>query len=196
MLGSHRCRLPVADDVSAGGLEHSSRQRADAHFAAVASRTADRCLSSRLAPQGERLVDDLDAETGGHFGLEDRADTAVMLDAISRTRGILSQPAMAALMKDDHALPPADEEMLRKGPGTAYHMAGTARMGRDPNAVCDPEMRLNSVERMRIADASIMPRIPNAAPHFPTMMIAAQVARFIAPSTQAKPSECSARSDG
>ena len=40
---------------------------------------------------------------------------------------------------------------------TTWHPAGTCKMGRDPQAVVDPELRVHGVTGLRVADASIMP---------------------------------------
>ncbi len=46
-------------------------------------------------------------------------------------------------------------------------------------AVVDPECRVYGVEGLRVADASVMPRVPSANTNIPTLMIAERVADFI-----------------
>jgi choline dehydrogenase len=48
--------------------------------------------------------------------------------------------------------------------GSYYHPAGTCRMGAstDQDAVTDPELRVRGITGLRIADASVIPVIPNA----------------------------------
>jgi choline dehydrogenase len=43
--------------------------------------------------------------------------------------------------------------------GTVFHPTGTCKMGTDPDAVVDPELRVHGLRGLRVADASIMPRI-------------------------------------
>jgi choline dehydrogenase len=52
---------------------------------------------------------------------------------------------------------------VRNGATTYFHEAGTCRMGRDEHAVVDPKLRVNGIQNLRVADASIMPRIVGVA---------------------------------
>ncbi|MEU8715922.1 GMC oxidoreductase [Streptomyces sp. NPDC048663] len=47
-------------------------------------------------------------------------------------------------------------------PASYYHPVGTSRMGADPRAVVDGELRLRGVGGLRVADASVIPSIPSA----------------------------------
>ena len=52
-------------------------------------------------------------------------------------------------------------------------------MGVDKNAVVDSELRVQGVEGLRIADASIFPSIPSANTAAPAMMVAEKAADYI-----------------
>jgi choline dehydrogenase len=64
------------------------------------------------------------------------------------------------------------ERFVRANLGTSYHPSGTCRMGIDPGAVVDPDGRVHAVRRMRVVDASIMPRIVTANLSASIMMMA------------------------
>nr|WP_280923339.1 GMC oxidoreductase [Rhizobium halophytocola] len=111
--------------------------------------------------------------------LSDPRDRAFMVSAVARVQDILSRPAFRPHIADPGVFKTVDAGEITCAIGTAYHMAGTARMGRDAQAVTDPKLRLRGLSGLRIADASVMPVIPNAALHFPTMMIAQRASDFI-----------------
>jgi choline dehydrogenase len=67
---------------------------------------------------------------------------------------------------------------------TYHHPVGTCSMGSDPStgAVVDARGRVHGIERLYIADASIMPAIPSANTNLPTIMIAERIASWLAAS--------------
>ena len=69
-----------------------------------------------------------------------------------------------------------------RGALTSYHHpSGTCRMGTDPGAVVDPELRVSGITGLRIADASVIPVIPNANTNATVLAIAEKAADLIAP---------------
>ena len=71
------------------------------------------------------------------------------------------------------------DEYVRDNANSAYHPAGTAKMGKDRMSVCDPLAKVHGIERLRIADASIMPTVTNGNINAPCMMIGEKVASMI-----------------
>ena len=72
---------------------------------------------------------------------------------------------------------------IRRTIGSYWHPAGTCRMGSDPGAVLDPELRVRGITGLRVADASVMPVIPNAPLHATVLAIAEKAADLISTSS-------------
>jgi choline dehydrogenase len=60
-----------------------------------------------------------------------------------------------------------------------YHPVGTARIGTPETGVVDPELRVYGIDRLRVADASVMPMIVRANTNAATIMIGERCADFI-----------------
>jgi choline dehydrogenase len=70
----------------------------------------------------------------------------------------------------------------RKAVTPFYHPVGTCRMGPEGAGVVDNRLRVHGVEGLGVADASIMPVIPNAMPNAAVAAIALRAARIFAES--------------
>jgi choline dehydrogenase len=68
------------------------------------------------------------------------------------------------------------EAVVRRKAETIYHPSGSCRMGRDENAVLDASLRVRGTERLRVIDASVMPRLIGGNTNAPTIMIAEKAA--------------------
>jgi choline dehydrogenase-like flavoprotein len=81
---------------------------------------------------------------------------------------------------DDTIRPVSDDEIL-EATGASFHPASTCAIGAesDPMAVVDPHCRVYGVAGLRVADASVMPKIVSANTNMPTIMIAERVAEFM-----------------
>jgi choline dehydrogenase len=116
----------------------------------------------------------------------DPEDLSALARSVRRVRDIMRAPAIRDLIEAELAPgaiandQPAIEAEIRARAATFFHPSGTCRMGSDPTAVVDPRLRLNGIERLRVADASIMPAALNACTHAPTIMIGEKAAAMIA----------------
>jgi choline dehydrogenase len=76
-----------------------------------------------------------------------------------------------------------DEIALRsfvaRSTGTYFHPVGSCAMGTGPDAVVDPELRVHGLTGLRVADASIMPRIVPVNTNAATIMIGEKAADLI-----------------
>jgi choline dehydrogenase len=57
------------------------------------------------------------------------------------------------------------DQFIRKSVGTFWHQSCTAKMGRDVMSVVDARLKVYGIDRLRIADGSIMPRVPTGNTH-------------------------------
>ena len=70
-------------------------------------------------------------------------------------------------------------ELVRSRSDSVYHPVGTCRMGIDEMAVVDPELRVRGIDRLRVADASIMPTLVGGNTNAPAMLIGEMAARLM-----------------
>jgi choline dehydrogenase len=68
---------------------------------------------------------------------------------------------------------------LRQTASSDIHATGTCRMGHDPMAVVDSQLRVHGVGGLRVVDASVMPRVPGGNTNVPTIMVAEKAADMI-----------------
>jgi choline dehydrogenase len=71
------------------------------------------------------------------------------------------------------------EAQVRACANVSYHPVSTCRMGHDDAAVVDPQLRVRGVEGLRVADCSIIPKMPTANTNAPAMMIGERAADFL-----------------
>jgi choline dehydrogenase len=70
-------------------------------------------------------------------------------------------------------------DYVRSSVVTYHHQVGTCAMGVDGAAVVSPRLRVHGIDGVRVADASIMPRITTGNTNAPSVLIGEQAARFI-----------------
>jgi choline dehydrogenase len=63
------------------------------------------------------------------------------------------------------------ERFIRDAAVTYWHQTCTAKMGRDAMSVVDAELKVYGIEKLRIADGSIMPRVTTGNTMAPCVII-------------------------
>ena len=115
--------------------------------------------------------------------LADPFDQEVAVAELKLARKIMSQPAITPFLAEPgDPFGTTDEQMLgyaKVAGATLYHAVGTCKMGHDPMAVVDPELRVHGIQGLRVVDASVMPRISSGNTNAPTIMIAEKAADII-----------------
>ena len=117
--------------------------------------------------------------------LDSVADRQVLRQGVHVLRRLFAQPAFdpyrgrelapgAEVQSDDEI-----DAWIAETASTQYHPVGTCRMGADPGAVVDGDLRVRGIDGLRVADASVMPTITSANTQAPTMLIAEMAARAI-----------------
>jgi len=112
-------------------------------------------------------------------------DRRVAVDGMRYTRRIMAAKALAKYRPEEFRPGPAvqSDVELEKAAGelgtTIFHPIGTCKMGQDALAVVDERLRVRGVDRLRVVDASIMPRITSGNTNAPAYAIAEKGARMI-----------------
>ncbi len=117
--------------------------------------------------------------------LAEEADRRTLIDGVRALRRIFAQPAFDNYRGEELAPGPGietDDEIdawIRQTADTVFHPVGTCKMGTDTMAVVDAALRVHGIDSLRVADASVMPRITSSNTHAPTVMIAEKAAEMI-----------------
>jgi choline dehydrogenase len=115
--------------------------------------------------------------------LGDPEEMRVLKYATELCREIGNSPEMRPFVKRELLPAPvykADlEDFIRNGVTSYGHATCTARMGRDPLAVVDSDLRVHGIDNLRIADGSIMPTITSGNTMAPCVLIGEQAAEKI-----------------
>jgi choline dehydrogenase len=112
-------------------------------------------------------------------------DRRAIVGGLKIARGLLGSQYLSRYVASEF-LPgdsvQTDEQWLqhaRQTGGTVFHPTSTCKMGVDPMAVVDPELRVYGVEGLRVVDASVMPTVVSGNTNAGTIMIAEKASDLI-----------------
>lgn len=117
--------------------------------------------------------------------LQNQADVQKLVEGTKLIRQLFQNTAFdefrgKEIAPGSHIQSDADlEAYIRDTCSTVWHPVGTCKMGIDPMAVVDSELRVYGVEGLRVVDASIMPTITTGNTNAPTIMIGEKAADLI-----------------
>jgi choline dehydrogenase len=117
--------------------------------------------------------------------LATETDRTTNVEALKILRKMLHAPALKPFVVEE--LDPGlkvegDEDLLafcRLRGSTIYHPTSTCRMGNDPLAVVDQQLRVRGIDGLRVIDASVMPDLVSGNTNAPVIMIAERASEMI-----------------
>jgi choline dehydrogenase-like flavoprotein len=112
-------------------------------------------------------------------------DIEPMVRGLKLARRVFAAPAFARYRATEFLPGPqmqADEDWcdyIRATAATVHHPAGSCRMGVDEDAVVTPELKVRGIDGLRVADASIFPKLMGGNTNAPVVMVAEKAADMI-----------------
>jgi choline dehydrogenase len=131
--------------------------------------------------------------------LAEQFDLDHTIDSVRMGQEIMSQPSIAKYIVNEFSPGPkvrtrmAYEAYVRRESRSGYHPVGTCKMGQDDMSVVDPQLRVRGVDGLRVADASIMPRLVSGNTNAPTIMIGEKASDLLRGNRLASTAETGAR---
>jgi choline dehydrogenase len=145
--------------------------------AAVAPASRGRVRLASADPQAAPLIDP--------GFLREPSDLDRLAEGLTLVREAAASDALSELGASE-VWPGADVRVgaglrswIRRTVASYYHPAGTCPMGTGPGTVTGTDLRVHGVAGLRVADASVLPVIPNAHPNATVLAIAERAAELI-----------------
>ncbi|MBO1019301.1 GMC family oxidoreductase N-terminal domain-containing protein [Methylobacterium sp. SD274] len=115
--------------------------------------------------------------------MSEPADMATALRCVDLCRQLGNAHAFRPFVRNE-AMPgdlkgDAREDFVRDAAVTYWHQSCTAKMGRDAMSVVDASLKVYGIESLRIADASVMPRVTTGNTQAPCAIIGERAAQMI-----------------
>lgn len=165
---SSRCEPGLWDLFHVVALEEGADRRFEASAATFVMRPRSRG-SVRLASQDPRVPPVVD-----HGLLTDPVDAEVLAEGIAHLRALAATPEVARLggRETRPGIDVSPEVHARGAARGFFHPTGTCAIG----SVVDAECRVHGLERLYVADGSVMPEAPRVNTNLATAAVAERVA--------------------
>jgi choline dehydrogenase len=113
----------------------------------------------------------------------DPADVDAYVASVELAMAIGNGKGFDGMRKDQVSIPGAKRaeivNYIRANAATYFHFVGTCAMGKDASAPVDGSLRVRGVNRLRVADASVMPEITCCNTNAPTITLAERAAEIV-----------------
>jgi choline dehydrogenase len=134
----------------------------------------------RLRLTGASPSDPLDIDADY---LSDPAETKALVSGVQLAREIGNSAALRPFTKRE-VIPgdlrgPELQDFVRDGAGAFFHQTSSAKMGQDAMSVVDGHLQVYGIEKLRVADSSVMPRIATGNTMAPCVIIGERAAEMI-----------------
>lgn len=142
----------------------------------------------------------LQPKSRGYIGLRDKSpfsppliqprllsvedDLQTLIKGMIKAKEVMEQPSLRRFQKGEMIFPKSFEKEnllfhIYKSLETLYHPVGTCKMGHDPEAVVDDQLKVHGIQNLRVADASIMPKIISGNTNAACIMIGEKASDLI-----------------
>lgn len=122
--------------------------------------------------------------------LSAETDRICAVESIKYARKLASTDALKPYLESEYRpgeSARSDDEILdfaREYGATIFHPTGTCKMGMDPMAVTDANLRVHGIGSLRVVDCSVMPTLVSGNTHAPAVMIAEKASDMILADTK------------
>ena len=116
--------------------------------------------------------------------LAEEEDLETLVKGYKLTKRLMDAPTFTKIRKKDVFTPDVKTDddirnIIRERADTVYHPVGTCKMGDDPMAVVDANLKVHGIEGLRVVDGSIMPTLIGGNTNAPIIAIAEKAADLI-----------------
>lgn len=168
---------PVLNDDCARDFSLLRQHGYSAHVCVLRPKSRGKVFLNSANPQDKIKVD-------FNF-LAEKEDEKTLVEGIRLIRKVMAAEALDEYRGEElhpGAHVQSDEDILQKCKerlGLIYHPVGTCKMGNDPMAVVDDQLRVHGLKNLRVVDASIMPTLISGNTNAPVVAIAEKAADLI-----------------